>query len=238
MFLLLLFISWKPHFAEPTNRLLQTLPVLSSDNKKSQIVADNNFCLKLCRFSSGRRSGSWHPFFVILSLTLALAVSLFSSFLSSLILSSFLFLFFLLTPSALSSLRPLSYSLFTPLPSPSSPSSLPFLLSVFFLSSLFSLLPPFLLFSPEIPELSLHSLAGWQIGSAVLTGGMTAGEKENNGRRLGKRSGIRGEKSFSLQTFLPAPYLEGPALKGISITRTYPGNGRGLRFTVCCHRNW
>ena len=44
---------------------------------------------------------------------------------------------------------------------------------------------------------------------------MTAGEKENNGRHLSKRSGIRGEESFSLQTFLPAPYLEGPALKGI-----------------------
>ena len=64
--------------------------------------------------------------------------------------------------------------------------------------------------------------------------GCRQGEKENNGRR---RSGIRGKESFKLRAFLPAPYLEGPALKGICITRTYPGNGRGLKFTVCCHRN-
>ena len=48
----------------------------------------------------------------------------------------------------------------------------------------------------------------------VLFSGI-AKQVQDNSRRSNKRSGIRGEKSFSLQTFLPAPYLEGPALKGI-----------------------
>ena len=48
----------------------------------------------------------------------------------------------------------------------------------------------------------------------VLFSGI-AKQVQDNSRRSNKRSGIRGEKSFSLQAFLPAPYLEGPALKGI-----------------------
>ena len=175
--------------------------------------------MKLRRFPSGRRPKArlW-----VLFLSSTFAVSLcfpFSPFLSS------------------PALLPFSpFPFFSSFSCPFTPSS--HLLSLLFFSALFlfpcSLHSPlrfFLFLFPCplcFPSQSFFSPffipQNPQARPLLALTGCRQGEKENNGRR---RSGIRGKESFKLRAFLPAPYLEGPALKGICITRTYPGNGRG-----------
>ena len=110
-------------------------------------------CFSLRSFSVLFLPSSFLPSLLFLLYFLILLLfSPFSSFLFS--LSSFLFL-----PSSLFSFLLLSFSVLF-LPSLFLSSSLPLLssfYSVFFLSSLFSLLPPFLLFFLEIPELALST---------------------------------------------------------------------------------